>query len=497
MTTRRGFLKAGAGLLVLPTGCGRRREPADPGGVLVNDVQSQLNAIRVRRIVKPATLGELGEAVRAARREGGQVSVCGARHAMGGQQFGAATTLVDISGLKRVLSFDAEAGIVEVEAGIDWPRLVDWLVEEQKGRARQWGIRQKQTGADRLTLGGALAANVHGRGLTLPPIVGDVESFTMLAADGTLRKCDRRENPELFRLAIGGYGLFGIIASVRLRLAPRRKLERVVELVDAEELMGAFERRIAEGYLYGDWQYAIDPDSPDFLRKGVFSCYRPVPDETPVPDALKELSPEQWAELAWLAHADPRRAFERYAGYYLTTSSQVYWSDLHQMGVYLDDYHRALDVRLGAGDRATEIITEIYVPRAELARFLADACSALREHRVQTIYGTVRLIEKDEESFLAWARAAYACTIFNLHTVHTAAGIEASAEAFRSLIDLALGRGGSYYLTYHRFAARCQVEAAHPRFAEFLRLKRRHDPQELLQSEWYRHYRTMFADALA
>jgi FAD/FMN-containing dehydrogenase len=348
-----------------------------------------------------------------------------------------------------------------------------------------------------LTLGGALAANVHGRGLAMAPIVGDVESLTIVAPDGTLRKCDRRQNQELFRLAIGGYGLFGVIASIRLRLAPRRKLERVVELVDAEELMAAFERRTSEGYLYGDWQYAIDPASPHFLRKGVFSCYRPVPDDRPVPDALKELSPDQWTELAWLAHAEPGKAFERYAAYYLTTSGQVYWSDLHQMGVYLDDYHRALDGRLGSGDRATEIITEIYVPRAELARFLADAGQALREHRAQTIYGTVRLIEKDEESFLAWARQAYACTIFNLHTVHTAAGIEASADAFRSLIDLALARGGSYYLTYHRFATRRQVEGAHPRFAEFLRSKRRHDPQELLQSEWYRHYRAMFADAVA
>jgi hypothetical protein len=34
------------------------------------------------------------------------------------------------------------------------------------------------------------------------------------------------------------------------------------------------------------------------------------------------------------------------------------------------------------------------------------------------------------------------------------------------------------------------------RFAEFLRLKRRHDPDERFQSDWYRHYRTMFADVL-
>ena len=40
---------------------------------------------------------------------------------------------------------------------------------------QRWGIVQKQTGADRLSLGGALACNAHGRGLALKPIVDQVE----------------------------------------------------------------------------------------------------------------------------------------------------------------------------------------------------------------------------------------------------------------------------------------------------------------------------------
>jgi hypothetical protein len=51
-------------------------------------------------------------------------------------------------------------------------------------------------------------------------------------------------------------------------------------------------------------------------------------------------------------------------------------------------------------------------------------------------------------------------------------------------------------LTYHRFAERDQVEACHPRFAEFLRRKRAHDPDERFQSGWYRHYRAMFGEVL-
>ncbi len=55
---------------------------------------------------------------------------------------------------------------------------------------------------------------------------------------------------------------------------------------------------------------------------------------------------------------------------------------------------------------------------------------------------------------------------------------------------------GSYFLTYHRYASRRQVEACYPQFGEFLRLKRQYDPNERFQSDWYRHHRQMFADVL-
>ena len=99
-------------------------------------------------------------------------------------------------------------------------------------------------------------------------------------------------------------------------------------------------------------------------------------------------------------------------------------------------------------------------------------------------------------SFLAWAREPWACIIFNLHVAHTEDGVRKAATDFRRLIDRAIEWGGSYYLTYHRFAERQQVEACYPQFAEFLNLKRRHDPDERFQSDWYRHYRAMFADVL-
>ena len=357
-----------------------------------------------------------------------------------------------------------------------------------------WGIRQKQTGADRLSLGGALASNVHGRGLTMKPIVDDVESFEIIDAGGTLRTCSRAENPELFRLAIGGYGLFGVIVTVRLRLSKREKVERVVEMRNVEDVIDAFDQRIADGFLFGDFQFAIDPNGDDFLRSGVFSCYRPVPDETPIPPNQRVLSLQDWSQLLYLGHVDKRKAVDMYASHYLATSGQIYWSDTHQLSEYIDDYHLQLDQIMDSEHPGTEVITEIYVPRRSLSDFFGAVRDDFRSNNVNVIYGTVRLIEQDSESFLAWATKPWACVIFNLHTEHSASGIAHSADAFRRLIDLAIRFGGSYYLTYHRFATKAQIETCYPQFHEFLARKRSFDPAERFQSDWYRHFRAMFAD---
>jgi FAD/FMN-containing dehydrogenase len=458
--------------------------------VTVNDIHSELNETVVGDVVPVESLESIQEAISGAGAAGTPVALAGGRHAMGGQQFCAGGRLIDTRSLDRVLAFDEERGIIEVEAGIQWPALLDYL-----GPTR-WAVAQKQTGADRLSIGGAISANVHGRGLIMKPLIDDLESFVLIDAAGEALTCSREENGDLFRLATGGYGLFGCIYSARLRLAPRRLLERVVEVPLLDELMPLFEERTRDGFLYGDFQFAIDPASDEFLRRGVFSCYRPVEHADAPPEEQRALSTEDWQRLIHLAHADKARAWEIYSTHYMATSGQLYFSDAHQLADYTDGYHHALDARLGSADPATEMITEIYVPRDRLVGFMAAVAEDFRAHDVSLIYGTIRLVEPDDESFMAWATERWACIIFNLCTVHTPAGLERSADAFRRLIDRGLERGGKFYLTYHRWATREQIETSYPQFAEFLRQKRRYDPDERFQSDWYRHYREMFADDL-
>ena len=462
----------------------------------VNDIHSGLNRTRVARVVTPKSSAEVQELVQHAKAQRMSVSIAGGRHAMGGQQFGTDTVLVDMRGLNSTLEYDADRHTIEVSGGAFWPSAIDEYLLRQKGQVQQWGVAQKQTGADNISMGGTLAANAHGRGLTMKPFVSNVDSFHLVNADGQLLKCSRAENPELFKLVIGGYGLFGVVTSVTLRLVPRQKIQRIVEIRTTDGLMEAFNDRIKNGFLYGDFQFAVDPKSDDFLHRGVFSCYKPVDPAIEMPEHEKQLSDESWRTLLYLAHENKSEAFRSYADYYTSTNGQLYWSDLHQLSFYPEHYHLAIDKKMHAKQPGSEMITEINVPRAELSEFLAEVREDFRKNNVELIYGTVRLIEKDEESFLPWAKQDYACTIFNLHAAHTPAALQDSADAFRRLIDIAIRRKGTYYLTYHKHARKDQVLACYPNFPEFLSLKRKYDPQERFQSDWYRHYKKMFAGAV-
>jgi FAD/FMN-containing dehydrogenase len=457
--------------------------------VVLNDVHSRLNASRPARVVEVASSDDIVRALGDARRDGLPTIAAGGRHAMGGQQLVEGGVVLDTRPLCRVRRFDRERGLIEVEAGIQWPDLVGYLTSVQDADdPKRWTIVQKQSGADRFSLGGTLSANGHGRGLTLAPIVADVEAITVVDAAGSLVAASRETNADLFSLVAGGYGLFGVIHTVTLRLTRAQVLERTVEIRSVQGIVEAFHERIRDGYVFGDFQFSIDERSDGFLDRGVFSCYRPVDPATPIPEGQRVLSDEQWSLLLYLGHTDRAAAYRLYTEHYAATSGQLYRSDTLQMAGYQDGYHEAIDAALGAPHRSTEMISELYVPREQLGELMRDAAQLLRGGEVPLIYGTVRLIERDTDSLLAWAREPWACVIFNLCTEHTRQGIERSAMAFRSLIDLALARGGSYFPTYHRWATLGQLLQAHPRFPDLVAAKRRHDPAGRFQSDWYRHY---------
>ena len=149
-----------------------------------------------------------------------------------------------------------------------WPALIDYLLKAQDGPAAPVGHRaeadRRRPADDRRRAGGQRAR----------PRLEDEAVHRrrgIVRADRRARRartCSRTENAELFRLAIGGYGLFGAISTVKLRLIPRQKIQRVVEVRTIDDLPKAFEQRIADGFMFGDFQFSVDETVGRLPAKG-------------------------------------------------------------------------------------------------------------------------------------------------------------------------------------------------------------------------------------
>ena len=461
---------------------------------VLNDLHSKLNPTTVDSIHHPKSTYEVLSLIKHAKKHDKSISISGGQHSMGGQQYGTGTVHLNMSAMNDVLKFDRKNGIVTVEAGIQWPELIEYLISSQKYSKKQWGITQKQTGADRLSIGGALSSNIHGRGLLLQPMVQDVESFRIINAEGKKINVSREENAELFGLVIGGYGLFGVITEVDLRLSPRQKLKRHVEIINLSNFAAKTSQRINDGYLYGDLQFKTDGAAEDFLTRGVYSFYKPVPLDSPIPQQQRKISSDKWKELLALAHSNKAQVFEDYTNYYLSTSGQLYWTDTHQLGYYDENYEAYLKKTLPDYKLGSLMISEVYVPRDRIYDFMTDLSLSNEQQQLDIIYGTIRLIKTDTETFLPWAKQDYACIVLNLRVEHSKLGLEKARSDFQLLIDVALNHDGSYFLTYHRWARKDQLLEAYPQFPMFLEFKLKYDPQEMFQSDWYRFYKEMFSN---
>ena len=441
--SRRAFCSAAALALA---GCSAR-PPGWSDGVVVNDIHAGISRTTVGSVREPTTTGEVLVAMQDER-----ATLCGGRYCSGGQWRRTDGVLLDTQRMSRVLDVDAEAGTVTAEAGARWPAVLDAIEREAPG----WAVRQKQSGANEVSLGGTLSVNAHGRCLTAPPIVDDVLNVDVLLPTGARLTCSREENADRFARVIGGYGMFGAILTATLKLVPDDMLRRRTRLVSVEDAVAELDDAAARGATYGDFQYVVDESSERYLREGLCVTYEP----TDGPATRRAETAEGFAEMAVAAHVDKPRAWAAYEASVLDGDGATDTTNGWQRALYLPGYHRRVDAATVGG--GSEVLSELFVPRGRLPELMEAMREVTRRRGANVIYGNVRLIEPDTVTALPWARGRFACVVFNQHVDAAGGGMPAFGATFRELVDATLALGGTYYLPYHRAASPAQVVAAHP-----------------------------------
>jgi FAD/FMN-containing dehydrogenase len=195
---------------------------------------------RPTQLLTPRTTGAVRDLVVA--RSG--VVARGAGRAYGDAAVGTQSTL-SLRGLNRMRGFEATSARLTVEAGVTIAEILTAFVP------RGWFLRAVP-GTKFVTIGGAIAADVHGKNHHRDGGFGNfVESFRLVLPSGEIVTCSRQENPQLFAATIGGMGLTGVIVEATIQLLPietgwMRQETRVADNLDSA--MDLLERTASTTY---------------------------------------------------------------------------------------------------------------------------------------------------------------------------------------------------------------------------------------------------------
>lgn len=455
-----------------------QNEIKQPSAGFVDDA-SRLNSTPVKVQEVPDHSKEavklLRELLKTAQSTGQKVALAGARHTMGGHTIYTNGISLDMSGFRH-LKLDSKSNILHVGSGARWENIIPYL--NAHGRS----VAVMQSNND-FSVGGTMSANAHGWQHNSPPFAATVDSFQLMLANGSVLRCSRRENAELFSLVLGGYGLFGIILDVDLRVVKNEMYSAQRVVVPTRQYVDIFEEQVNRatniGMVYG--RISVAPDH--FLQEAIITIYRQEASSNDFIPALSKQSPRGLTRTIFRGEVESnygknlRWQLEKALGG--EAGSQVSRNQI------LNRSSRLLENRKLA---ATDILHEYFIPPQSLEAFLEECRTIIPKHKGDLLNITVRNVYRDKDSFLRYAERDLFGLVMLFYQRRNKEAEAQMQEMTIELIDAALDVGGRYYLPYRLHATAQQFASAYPQAGEFFSLKRQYDPKEVFQNQFYLKY---------
>jgi decaprenylphospho-beta-D-ribofuranose 2-oxidase len=451
---------------------------------LVRTDVARLVPARVERVETVREVEQLRAVLREARQRRLKVSVSGSRHSQGGHTYTAGGVVLDMRGFNRVRAVDPTAMTVTVESGASWD-------EVQRAIAPRGLALKVMQSSNIFTVGGTLSANAHGRDIDVTQVVEVVDSFRLLLADGSVVSVSRDENPELFSLVIGGYGLYGVILDVTLRVTRDELYEQRAVSMDYREFPGYFARRIQPDPDVALMlaRPSIDPHPASFLRELVVVTWRRVGGGSPAAFALTEEA-HVWRDRFFFGLS---RRFGWAKSLRWTLQKRLELGAGRARRVSRNNAMRPplapLELLEYRSPHDTDIIQEYYVPVESFVPFMDRFREILVADHANVLSSTVRYVTANSTPALPYAPLRDAFAIIQMSNVGLSVEEQARAEAVtRRLVDAALEHGGTYYLTYQLYPTPDQFHRAYPSARHAFERKRFYDPEETFSNQFYERY---------
>ena len=455
-------------------------------GGFINDA-SHLNRTAVYGVVKVRSEQDIATALQFARANGLKVTAAGQRHSMGGQTFVKDGLVLDMRGFDRV-TLDTERETVNVQSGAVWAQVQQVL--DAQGRS----VKAMQS-ISIFTVGGTLSVNAHGLAHMPGPVAPTVRSMRIMLSDGQVRTASPTQNPELFRHALGGYGLFGVMLDVDLDIVGNEMYDRRTHYLDYQEFAEYYRRNVegrpSIGLVYG--RLSVSPAS--YLREAVIHTYERTAYRGPIPplrpdshDAIGRLVMNfsktgglgrrvRWALEKHLEPrlraCMPRNQAMLAAEHCLVSRNQEMHDSMHYLQNRLRD---------------TDILQEYFVPPARMSEFVDGLRDVVLKNGANLLNVTIRVVHKDTVTALPYAKQDMFGFVLYFNQHFNEAESRILAKTTRDLVDVALGVNGTFYLPYQLYYSLEQLRQAYPEIDDFFATKRKYDPLGLFANKFYETY---------
>lgn len=452
-------------------------QQAKPG--YVNDA-SRMNETRVDSVIQVAAVlddaeDQLIQLIQNATKEGKKISLAGSQHSMGGHTIYPGGIVVNMKGFNQ-MKLDTVANILTVGSGATWAAIIPFLDKFHRSVA----VMQSNNS---FSVGGSVSVNCHGWQPNSGPIASTVVSFRILTANGIIQTCSRTDNPELFSLALGGYGLFGIILEIKLKVVPNSSYRMYQYVLPSQNYLQEFAELVNKknniGMAYG--RLSIDPGN--FLDEAIIAICT-IDSTEPVPE-LKENG------FAGLRRTVFRSSVNSDYGKKLRwriekITGRISKGKLFSRNQLLND---PVEIYQNRQPGYTDILHEYFIPRDSVIRFIKELKKIIPEYKVDLLNITIRNVLQDKDVFLRYANSEVFGFVMLYNQATTAQAEEEMKRCTQKLIDIAVALKGAYYLPYRLHASKEQLNKAYPMAEEFFRLKKKYDPQEIFQNEFYKTYK--------
>ncbi|MBN4094950.1 FAD-binding oxidoreductase [Methylobacterium sp. OT2] len=476
--SRRGILAGGgaaAAAALLP-----RTARAAPR-IILNDA-SGLNPTPVTRhaVLPTGSTDALIEAVRAEIRDaaaaGRPVAVGVARHSMGAQSLARDGTAVTLEG--GPIEPDTAAGLYRVGAGARWSQVIRQL--DRIG----YSPTVMQSNSD-FGVGSTFCVNAHGWPAPHGPFGSTVRALRLVLADGSLVTCSREENAELFGLAMGGYGLFGIVVDLVVEMVPNRLLTPTFAVMPAADFAPAFAAAVARDARLRMAYGRLSVAQPGFFDEAILVTYA----ETEHPP---QVLPAAAAQGAFSAVS--REIYRAQVG--SEFGKRARWIAETRLNPTLDPGLATRNslmnepvANLASRDRSrTDILHEYFVPPERFDAFLAACRETIPRSGCDCLNVTLRYVAADPDSTLAYAPGPRIGAVMSFSQGLTPGDEAAMMRMTEALIERVVAIGGAYYLPYRLHARRDQMARAYSKLDAFVAAKRRYDPGLLFRNALWSTY---------